>query len=482
MLLHNKSKSTSILLPIILTLFLAGIWWLAPHPLLILPLAFLPIAAWFALNNAIWICMGFILFSFFRIHEAFPVLYSLKIPQLLALGTLAVTAWHMYLTKKITPFWNSHLTGFAIFFCLVTFGLLFASNRGEAISAWTGNFVKIALMVLIIAWLPKSKKDFAICNWSILLTGIVIAIVALNNKINGIGLVEGTRVTIGRNIGSMLGDPNDLALVLLFPTSFALALLFAPSSNKLPKFLALCGYLIIVSAIIATQSRGGLLGIMAVTGVFAWQKVKNKVLLISMGVMVAGLLLALAGISDRASGGAEEAGIDASAMGRIYAWQAAWNMAVSNPLTGVGLSNFYVNYYFYSPHWDGKNHAVHSTWLGVLAETGFVGFIAFTTMVIRTLINNIMQVRLINQLTRIVEHSTSLAPAYVASAQATLAGIVGVMVSGTFLTQGFTWPIYILFALSMAVTNTLSPILQTLEQEQQKYSRKTLYSQKKTKP
>lgn len=477
--LFNKLK-----LPVLLCLFLSLAWWFAPHPLLIVPLALLPLAGWVALNSTIWICLGFIIFSFFRIHEAFPVLYPLKIPQLLALGALAVTGWHLAITHNIRIFWNSHFTGFAIFFVLVTLGLMFASNRGEAIAAWTGNFVKIGIMTLIIAWLPKYKRDFAVCNWSILIAGILIALVALHNKANGIGLVEGTRVTISRDIGSMLGDPNDLSLVLLFPTSFSLALLFAPYAGKLSRFLALVGYITIVSAIIATQSRGGLLGIMAVTGVFAWQKVENKALLIMAGGAAASLLLVLAGISDRSSGGAAEDGIDASAMGRIYAWQAAWNMAISNPLSGVGLNNFYYNYFFYSPHWDGKNHAVHSTWLGVLAETGFIGFIAFTTVVIRLLKNNIRQVGTINHIlkkqaekeaeisdTPIVknaeqpdsstpERSARLPSAMVASAQATLAGVVGFMVSGTFLTQGFTWPIYILFALSMAVTHKLTPILE----------------------
>ena len=272
--------------------------------------------------------------------------------------------------------------------------------------------------------------------------------------------------------------------MLLFPTSFALALFFAPVKAKLPRLLGLIGYLIIVSAIIATQSRGGLLGILAVTGVFAWQKVENKALLIMAGGAAAGLLLVLAGISDRSSGGAAEDGIDASAMGRIYAWQAAWNMAVSNPLSGVGLNNFYYNYFFYSPHWDGKNHAVHSTWLGVLAETGFIGFIAFVTVVVRLLKNNIRQVMDVNALFRRAEAAepdpkqrrhpglanrhdnlrevTPVLPApLVVSAQATLAGVVGFMISGTFLTQGFTWPIYILFALSMAVSHNLQPLMQS---------------------
>lgn len=55
--------------------------------------------------------------------------------------------------------------------------------------------------------------------------GCLVALVALYNKASGIGLVEGTRVTIGRELGSVLGDPNDLALVLLFPAGFSLSLL-----------------------------------------------------------------------------------------------------------------------------------------------------------------------------------------------------------------------------------------------------------------
>lgn len=68
--------------------------------------------------------------------------------------------------------------------------------------------------------------------------------------------------------------------------------------------------------------------------------------------------------------------------GRLYAWEAAFKMALHHPLTGVGLDNFYFNYYFYSPHWDGINHAVHSTWFGVLAETGFVGLAVFITLIV----------------------------------------------------------------------------------------------------
>ncbi|MFB2849561.1 O-antigen ligase family protein, partial [Aeromonas veronii] len=197
-------------------------------------------------------------------------------------------------------------------------------------------------------------------------------------------------------------------------------------------------FVLTAAAIIATQSRGGLLGVCAVSGLFAWQRVKSKTLLIALGMVALVVLFAAAGISDRASGGAAESGVDASAMGRIYAWQAAWGMALGHPLVGVGLSNFYYNYFFYSPHWDGLNHAVHSTWFGVLAETGFVGLALFIGMVTVTL-HSCWRCQL-----------AGMPPAVITAMQGVMASMVGFVISGSFLTQGFTWPIYLELALAVA--------------------------------
>ncbi|MCV5332820.1 O-antigen ligase family protein, partial [Escherichia coli] len=76
-----------------------------------------------------------------------------------------------------------------------------------------------------------------------------------------------------------------------------------------------------------------------------------KTLVLVLGAVAALALYAFAGISGRESGGAAEDGIDASAMGRLYAWEAAFKMALHHPFTGVGLDNFYFNYYFYSTRW-----------------------------------------------------------------------------------------------------------------------------------
>jgi O-antigen ligase len=181
-----------------------------------------------------------------------------------------------------------------------------------------------------------------------------------------------------------------------------------------------------------------------VFGVIANRYIKSKVLLVILGLIGVAILFTFAGISDRASGGAHEAGIDESAMGRIYAWKAAWQMALANPLTGVGLNNFTLNFYFYTEHWTGMNKAVHSTWFGILAESGFPGLISFIAMVT---VSGLSVWRTQNH-----PQSKDLPLAMRTMNFALLAGLAGFCVSGSFLTQGYTWPIYIMVAFVAATT------------------------------
>lgn len=411
-------------------------------PIAAFALLLLPFAGFLAVKISTVFIILFILFSYFRLHEVFVVLMPLKIPKMLALASLLAIAWHLFISKSLKPHWSSTHLVFVIWFVWLTVCVFSASNKGMAIEYWTGVLVKVFIMVFAISWWLTRFSHFSLVRLGIMISGISVALVALSNKMNGIGLVEGTRVTISREYRSQLGDPNDLSLVLMFPVSFLAAELFDKGANKYRRLFAAVGLLLAISGVIATQSRGGLLGIAAILSFFLYQKVKNP-LVVGLCAAVAMLaMMVFAGIGDRQSGGAAEDGVDASAMGRIYAWQAAINMALSNPLTGVGVDNFYVNYYFYSPHWDGKNHAVHSTWFQVLGETGFVG-IGIFVLLIASIYRSLSRVYCINALNPNDQVAVN--------ANALKAGLIGFMVAGTFLTQAFTWPLYIILALTIAL-------------------------------
>lgn len=444
---NAAQKLPSIVTVSMLCFLMGGVWFLAPHPAVALCLAFVPLGALFVINKTYWLVILFVVFSFFRIHEAIPQLYAFKLPLFLSLGALSALIWHTLISKELKPYWHRSLSWLALFWLLVTIGLVFASNRGVAIQEFKGIYWKIMVMTLAIVWLVNSMDKLAKTSTIIIFSGCLIGVIAISNSINGVGLVEGTRVTIGRDIGSMLGDPNDLALVLMFPMAFAISQATTKGIPTAHRLIGAAACLILLYAVIATQSRGGLLGSIAVLGIFALSIIRSKVTLIGLGAIAAVGLYFAAGISDRASGGAAEAGIDASAMGRLYAWEAAFKMALDNPLTGVGLNNFYSNYFFYSPHWDGLNHAVHSTWFGVLAETGFVGLIVFIILIGSLLITARKTLK------QIKDKGNSVNPILYSSAFAVYAGLIGTIVSGTFLTQGFNWPIYILSALTVCVSH-----------------------------
>lgn len=187
-------------------------------------------------------------------------------------------------------------------------------------------------MTLAITWLITKPSQLAQMSKAIIFAGLLIGLVALQNAANGIDLVEGTRVSIGRSIGSVLGDPNDLALVLMFPLAFTVSQLMEKHSPKHLRLFALITCLVLFFAIIETQSRGGLLGSLSVFAYFAFKHIKSKTLVLVLGAIAAIVLYAFAGISGRESGGAAEDGIDASAMGRLYAWEAAFKMALHHPV------------------------------------------------------------------------------------------------------------------------------------------------------
>ena len=272
--------------------------FMVPDPLTIFVVAAIPlvfVAAYYLKDFPFELCLAFIIFSFFRIHEAFVFLMPFHIPQLLAIVTLLSLIWHYFGTRQIQPYWTPELKIFVWFFALCTIGLFFATDRPAAFKYWSDSFVKIAIMVLATSWLTRETRHLNRLSISIVLAGIGISLVTLYNKTNGIGLVEETRVTIGRDFGSVLGDPNDLSMVLLFPMSFACSLLLTRGLARWQRLLGLIGMPLILSAIIATQSRGGLLGIAVVFGIFGRYKIKSNVTLIIIAASALMLLFAAAG-------------------------------------------------------------------------------------------------------------------------------------------------------------------------------------------
>lgn len=438
-----------ILLAFICTMIAAATWFVplgipaTAKPFIVVVIGFLPFAGIFIFRYAFFTCLLFVGFAFFRFQDVYPPIRPFRLPLLLSLAVLGVLCYNLFLSKKLRAYWEPVLTPFAMFAVWGIIGMFFGTNFAVSKVFFQDTYSKILIMTFVIAWMVRKPEQFLLAVKFIVISGIIVGTVAIYNKIMGIGLVEGTRVTIGRNLRSPLGDPNDLSLRLLFPMSFAVSLIMVPRSYWL-KLLGASGTVIMIWAIIATQSRGGLLGLLTVMGVVGQRYIKSKVVLGSLGGVASVGLAVMAGLSDRKSGGSHEEGVDASAQARLDTWDTAWNMATSNPIFGVGYNNFYQNYFFYATKGDGKAHVVHSTWFGVMAENGFISFSLFIITIFLMAYTLLKMAKLLTY--RRAPESVRIANL------AVLAGLAGFCVSGTFLTQAFAWSIYILIALCAALS------------------------------
>jgi O-antigen ligase len=154
--------------------------------------------------------------------------------------------------------------------------------------------------------------------------------------------------------------------------------------NPVLRFLALLAVGLQVWAVVVTYSRGAALGLGVGMLVFLLAGAANKRMrsIAAVGAVLVGLLfLAPERFWNRTETIAsyEE---DASAMGRIHAWQTAANILERRPLTGVGASAFLAGWATYAPGEAGaRAYVAHNLFLEVAAELGIPALLAFLALV-----------------------------------------------------------------------------------------------------
>lgn len=439
--LQNPRNQIALVLATLVAFGLA--WNMGASPWLV---AAIPLSLWIALAHpAGWILI-FMCLSTYRLADAYPVVQPLGLTLYAGAFTVFTLIWHAALSRSIQPVWRPEVILLPVLLLIAIFSCVLSIDRAVSIDYVQVTYWKIIIISLALCWLIRDPGEFKAALYCILLAGVLIGLVALYNKVHSIDLVEGTRVGVGRDYGSPIADPNDLALVLLAPFSLALAMLV----HRVRTFMtavAVLSALILLPAIVVTQSRGGLLGVMAVLVVIGMSLVRSRVVALGIASVVGVVLFVAMGIAFRESGGLGEisasGSIDDSSYHRTIAWRAAINMAIARPLNGIGIAAFPSAFFFYTPVWIQKNMAPHSSWFGMLAETGLPGLIAFVGMIFFALRSLAMaQVRLA---------VAKAEPFMQALALGLKASLIGFCVSGSFLGQHLNWSIYMLVALSAAM-------------------------------
>jgi probable O-glycosylation ligase (exosortase A-associated) len=143
-------------------------------------------------------------------------------------------------------------------------------------------------------------------------------------------------------------------------------------------FHLLCSVSMVV-AIVASSSRGAMLGLAAVA-LAVWFKSQRKFIAIPVLIVVAAGVVSLIPEDNWMRFqrmGSEE---DLTGQSRIDLWRAGMRMAEEYPLTGVGPNNFiYVNSQIYQ---SGTTLMQHNVFVQAVSELGYPGLLLFIGMII----------------------------------------------------------------------------------------------------
>lgn len=391
---------------------------------------------------AFFFLLIFTVVLYVRPQDFFPALNVLRLQRVSAI--LAVLSFILGMLKhpERLPVKNTELRLMLLFGVFILASVPFSIWRGGSIAELKDMISKTYIIFILIAFTTNSVKRVRWLLFVLLTCGAFLAIYAMYQNITGQGVFVAGRLKM--IVRGMSGDPNDRALVFVFMLPFAIFCAFQ-AARRLGKLYYTAIAIILVVGILETLSRGGLLGLFAVAGYFAFKMLRERKGLV-VGLIFIGfvsifflperVLLRATSLFDQTYD--EQGTIGA----RTEVMKRGLTIFASRPILGVGVGMFTVAE-GQLPGRIGKWNAAHNTLLQVAAETGIFGAIAFLALLIAAYKNCL----------RIQRDFLyyGLEPAMVDYARALEMAFLGFFVCAFFLSQAYVWNLYYLLGLSAAL-------------------------------
>ncbi len=376
----------------------------------------------------------YLIFEYVRPQDSYlPFIGPLKLPMILL---IILSVLFLQNVKRLN--FDRVALSLLILWVYMALWIPFAVNNFHAfqtVKSMSMVFVSVFAIIILI----KNEKDIAFIFKLLSFISVLLSIWVLTHG--------------GKGPGGFVRDENDVALVLvtLLPFSFYLA----RSEHSLKKkILYLTAFLIAIISVITTFSRGGLLGLVAVLGLlilFSKKPVRNTLLAICVSFLLAGVvgsLLPKNYISDMQTITDKE---DSTRNLRFLHWTTAIEIYKDNPFFGVGPNNYpwrSGEYFHLSPFYEegarGRaGRQSHSLYFTLIPELGSLGILLFCLIIFRVM-KNLKRVRLQREIESYIDFSKALT-----------CSLMGVLVSGAFISVLYYPLLWHLVGLSVAVHNSL---------------------------
>ena len=383
-----------------------------------------------------------LLFEFGRPQDFFPPLKVVPIPSLLDIS-LALAVF----VSGSGKYSNTQTRLWMVLLAFMAMWVPFANNNFWALMVFKDMTLYFFFYLGIVTFVnTTSRMQTLIFVW--LGVHLVLAV-------NGI-------LHQGRGVGGWLGDENDFGMEMnvAIPVAFFMSQGAVGKGNKL-MYVGSLG--LFVMALVATSSRGGFLGLLAV-GAYCWLFSSRKLMSLFLGVCLVGLVLVAARQEywDRISTITDDKTTESGTAGqRMFTWGIGWEMFLANPILGIGQGNFAwtIGEYLGGRTWQTKSLAgrqAHSLYFTLLPELGLVGVLIFGSMVYFNLRD--ARIKVLSSWSgpsRKVDRAND--PQFaraVLFGKAISGGMIGYLATSAFISTLYYPTFWIMMALAVALRNT----------------------------
>ena len=404
----------------------------------------------------------FIMLAIYMVMEFGRPANPMKIP--LVVSVLLFLYW----IRRPRKHWNPQIICFGLLLASIALMGPFAVN---SFSAWNGFRLMLIQLVFFGIPLIHILTNIRIMSSFVNVLIVIFVYVAIYGVLHG-----------GQGPGGHIGDENDLAMAMNMALPFAFfSILLAKSATRKALYAGAFGLL--VTASIATFSRGGFIGLVVVLGYCLLLSPKKLVVTIVGIILSVGLWAATPAtywsemntIFGEVSNTDPNTGTGAL---RKEFWQVARQMFYANPIFGVGIENFRWNADDYQTEEQrrliGRSYGgvvAHSVYYTILAELGLSGALIclallwFNFKYIRSTISAVKEWkkrvfsrnnRSQNTTDYALLQDLETARCY---AHAIMASMLGYLVCGIFLSL-FTYPnFWLLTSLTVVLKNATDGLL-----------------------
>lgn len=283
----------------------------------------------------------------------------------------------------------------------------------ELITLVTEGTVLYFLVINVV----RTPETLRRAIWTLVAAGALISLAPIyqqitgkfDNNLGGFGQVSdaafamdaaaSTDGPVQPRLAGSIGEQNRYAQVMLMLVPLALFRWWG-ESNFVLRLLAILASSLITLAVVLTFSRGAAIGLVAVVcAMTSFQYIRVRHLVYVM-VGLCGLLIAVPQYGTRIAKlnglwsmmdpeGPSAGSADGSLKSRVTEMGAAVLVYLDHPLIGVGPGMFRFHYREYAEQIGlrviAKGRGSHSLYLGLAAETGTIGLVLFSSVVIITL-------------------------------------------------------------------------------------------------